>query len=78
MAIVSFALGQKYYPVPYESLKVFSYIALVVILYLIFSRATEGLTHAVKYLSATFFILLFTIFVYIVDGRSLPRLLRGE
>lgn len=78
MAIVSFALGQKYYPVPYESLKVFSYIALVVILYLIFSHATEGLSHAVRYLSATFFILLFSAFVYIIDGKSLPKLLRGE
>lgn len=78
MALVSYLLGQKYYPVPYEALKVTLYIALVVILYVIFAHATEGLTHTVKYFSATVFMLLFTVFVYIVDGRSLPKLLKGE
>ncbi len=78
MALVSYVLGQKYYPVPYEALKVCAYIALVVILYLVFAHATEGLTHIIKYLSATVFMILFTIFVYIVDGKSLPKLLRGN
>ena len=78
MALVSYLLGQRYYPVPYEALKVCAYIALVVILYVIFAHATEGLNHAVKYISATVFMLLFSAFVYIVDGRSLPKLLKGE
>ena len=78
MALVSYLLGQKYYPVPYEALKVCAYIALVVILYVIFAHATEGLNHTIKYISATVFMLLFTAFVYIVDGRSLPKLLKGQ
>ena len=78
MALVSYILGQKYYPVPYEALKVCMYIALVIILYMVFAHATEGLTHTIKYLSATVFMLLFTVFVYIVDGKSLPKLLRGN
>jgi O-antigen/teichoic acid export membrane protein len=77
MALVSYILGQKYYPVPYEALKVSAYILLVVILYTIFAHATDGLSHPVKYLSATVFMLLFSIFVYIIDGKSLPKLLRG-
>ena len=78
MALVSYILGQRYYPVPYEAIKVSAYIVLAVILYVIFAHATDGLTHTVKYLSATFFMLLFGIFVYIADGKNLPKLLRGE
>jgi O-antigen/teichoic acid export membrane protein len=77
MALVSYILGQKYYPVPYESLKVCLYISLVVIVYLIFSYATEGMTHTVKYISATVFMLLFTAFVYLVDGKNLSKMIRG-
>ncbi len=77
MALVSYILGQKYYPVPYETLKVCAYIGLVVILYEIFAHSTEGLTHTVRYLSASIFMLLFVAFVYITDGKRLPKLLKG-
>jgi O-antigen/teichoic acid export membrane protein len=78
MALVSYVLGQRYYHVPYESVKVCMYIALVVILYTIFAHATDGLTHTIKYLCATVFMLLFTVFVYVVDGKSLPKLLKAN
>ena len=77
MALVSFILGQKYYPIPYETLKVCAYIALVVLLYEIFAHSTNSVSNGLKYLTATVFMLLFSAFVYIVDGKSLPKLLRG-
>lgn len=77
MALVSYLLGQHYYRVPYETVKVCCYVALVVALYLIFHQATEGMTAGVKNLTAGAFLLLFTAFVYIVDGRKLPKLLKG-
>jgi len=77
MALVSFILGQKYYPIPYETFKVCAYIALVVLLYEIFAHSTNSVSNGLKYLTATVFMLLFSAFVYIVDGKSLPKLLRG-
>ena len=78
MAFVSFILGQKFYPVPYESLKVCLYVALVVILYEIFAHATSETTSIIKHLMSTGFLILFTLFVFIVDGRALPKLLKGQ
>jgi O-antigen/teichoic acid export membrane protein len=77
MALVSFILGQKYYPIPYETLKVCAYIALVVLLYEIFAHSTNSVSYGLKYLTATVFMLLFSAFVYIVDGKTLPKLLRS-
>ena len=77
MAVVSFFLGQKFYPVPYESLKVCLYVVLVVILYEIFAYATSDATAFMRHATSAAFMLLFAAFVYVVDGRSLPKLLRG-
>jgi O-antigen/teichoic acid export membrane protein len=78
MAAVSFFLGQKYYPIPYESLKVCLYVILVVILYQIFDYATIDATSVMKHMTSLVFMALFAVFVFIVDGRSLPKLLRGQ
>ena len=77
MALVSFILGQRYYPVPYESIKVCAYIALVVLLYEVFAHATNTVSPGLRYLTATVFMLLFTAFVYVVDGKRLPKLIKG-
>ncbi|MCW3128027.1 MAG: polysaccharide biosynthesis protein [Bacteroidetes bacterium] len=78
MALVSFIMGQKYYPVPYESLKVCLYVILVVVLYEIFAHATIDATATMRHITSGTFMLLFAVFVFIVDGRSLPKLLRGQ
>jgi O-antigen/teichoic acid export membrane protein len=78
MALVSFILGQRFYPIPYESMKVCLYVALVVILYEIFAHATSEATSMVRHLTSAVFMLLFAVFVYVVDGRSLPKLLRSR
>jgi O-antigen/teichoic acid export membrane protein len=78
MAAVSFFLGQKYYPIPYESLKVCLYVILVVILYQIFDYATVDATSVMKHMTSLVFMALFAVFVFIVDGRSLPKLLRSK
>jgi len=77
MALASYVLGQKYYPVPYETLKVALYIALVVLLYEIYIHSTVGLTTSVRNICASVFMLLFLGFAYITDGRKLPALLRN-
>ena len=78
MALVSYILGRRFYPVPYESLKVCLYVILVVILYEIFAHATIDATSMMKHITSAAFMLLFAAFVFIVDGRYLPKLLRGE
>ena len=78
MAVVSYILGRRYYPVPYEALKVCLYILLSVILYEIFAHATESVSPVVRHLSALGFMLLFSGFAWVIDGRRLPELLRGE
>ena len=77
MATVSYILGQKYYPVPYESLKVIAYIALVVILYEVFVHSTSELSSISRHISATVFMFLFLAFAYVIDGRRLPTLLKS-
>lgn len=73
MAVVSYILGQRYYPVPYELAKVCSYIAMVVVLYIVFAYSTAALSLVYKYLTATFFLLLFAVYAYIVDARRLMK-----
>jgi O-antigen/teichoic acid export membrane protein len=77
MALASYMLGRRYYPVPYEALKVTAYIILAVVLYEVFAHTTEGAANAVKYLSATVFMVLFSAFVFVMDGRHLPKLVKG-
>ena len=71
MAAVSYGLGQRYYPVPYQLPKVLSYIVLVVVLYLIFDRSTACLSPLNKNLTASVFLLLFAVYAYVVDGRKM-------
>lgn len=77
MALVSYLLGQKYYPVPYQTLKVCVYILLVIVLYTVFTYSVNGQGALVKYSSATVYMLLFLIFVYAIDGRGLARLIKA-
>ena len=75
MMITSYVMGQKHYPVPYARKKLLAYIVLVVLIY--------GLHRGMIYLwdnrwftigSATFLLLLFTIFVSRIERKELQRL----
>jgi len=75
MMIISYLMGQKYYPVPYAKKKLIAYIVLVVLIYL---------THrGLNYLwdnnwynlgTATLLLLLFVLFVGKIERKELKRL----
>lgn len=71
MALLSYILGRKYYPVPYELLKLCFYISLSVVLYAVFNYSAGGLSPLLRHLAAAVFMVLFLLFVFIADGRNL-------
>jgi O-antigen/teichoic acid export membrane protein len=75
MMIVSYVLGQKYYPVPYARKKLISYITLVVLMY----GAHEGLTWLwenrwFNIASATLLFALFSLFVMKIERKELEKM----
>ena len=75
MMIVSYVLGQKYYPVPYARTKLISYLVLVVLIY----GAHWGLVYLwpdrwFNFGSATLLLLLFTLFVGKIERKELVKI----
>jgi O-antigen/teichoic acid export membrane protein len=75
MMIISYVLGQKYYPVPYAKKKLISYLMLVVLIYLLH----RGLLYLYNNIwfsisTATLLLLLFTLFVSKIERKELARL----
>ena len=75
MMIISYMLGQKYYPVPYAKKKLISYLVLVVLIYLIH----RGLLYLYNNIwfsigTATVLLLLFAWFVSRIEKKELQRL----
>lgn len=75
MMIISYAMGQKYYPVPYARKKLIAYIVLVVLMY----ASHCGLTYMwdnrwFNIGSATLLLLLFAAFVSKIERKELERL----
>ena len=75
MAVVSYLLGRRYYPVPYDVLRAGGYVALGVGIYIAHGALTEavGLTSLV---SATLGLMVFFAAVAVIDGRALVRLVK--
>ncbi|HEU5165073.1 MAG TPA: polysaccharide biosynthesis C-terminal domain-containing protein, partial [Chitinophagaceae bacterium] len=75
MMIISYALGQKYYPVPYAKKKLISYLVLVVLIYLV-HRGLLTLYNNIWFSigTATLFLLLFAFFVSRIERKELERL----
>lgn len=75
MMIISYVLGQKYYPVPYAKKKLISYLVLVVLIYLthrgLLMLSTNWLFNIG---SATLLLLLFAVFVSKIERKELERL----
>ena len=70
MALASYLLGRKYYPVPYDVPRVLAYIGLGVAIYFIHNiLAPSG--EILSYVLATVLILVFLLVAYIFDGRKL-------
>ena len=75
MMIVSYKLGQKYYPVPYARKKLIAYIVLVVLLYGIHRGAVYLLNnHWFNLGLATALLLFFTWFVVQIERKELVKI----
>ena len=75
MMIVSYFLGQKYYPIPYNLKRIFTYFLIAGILFII-SLYTSTLTTFVKYVSHTFFIFIFLTSVFMFEKKELSGLFK--
>jgi O-antigen/teichoic acid export membrane protein len=77
MMVISYIWGQKSYPVPYAWKKLLAYIVIVVILYFI-HRGIISVWHstALNYFIATFFLVLFGLFIYRIEKKEFENLLR--
>jgi O-antigen/teichoic acid export membrane protein len=72
MALISYLLGRRYYPVPYDLKRVLGYVLLGVGLYAAARLSSAGLgLPAVA--SGTPWLALFLLIVWLVDGRRLLR-----
>jgi O-antigen/teichoic acid export membrane protein len=75
MMITSYALGQKYYPVPYAKKKLIAYLVLVSLIY----GAHRGLVYLYDNRwfnigTATVLFLLFTVFVIKIEKKELMKI----
>lgn len=75
MMVLSFVVGRKYYPVPYEYGRIAMYIGLAIVLWLIYNGA--GLVgYAQQVITATTLILFYSAFVWAVEKPRKLLLLR--
>jgi len=74
MMIVSYFLGQKYYPVPYDLKRFFIYIALALLLFFADVKLVSMLSDSlwlIKYVYAAAFMGLFLLIVYAIEGGKI-------
>jgi O-antigen/teichoic acid export membrane protein len=76
MMILSYKLGQKYYPVPYPVKKLISYVVLVVLIYLLHVAITTWISESYWFSISTGFVLFgfFTWFVSKIEAKELAKL----
>lgn len=75
MVVLSYFLGQKYYPVPYPLKRIGIYFLIAITLYLI-SIYTNTLQPAVKYSTHTFMVLIFISLIYKFEKIELKGLFK--
>ena len=75
MMIISYSLGQKYYPVPYAKKKLVAYLVITSLLYLA-HRGLLMITHNMWFVisSATLLLLLFTWFIAKIERKEFQRM----
>lgn len=74
MAVVSYLLGQKYYPVEYDLKNIFKYIFVSLLFYFSFTMVnahTDIARQLPPFVLSSVFMLLFLTFVWFEDGRKL-------
>lgn len=75
MMLVSYFLGQKYYPIPYNLKRIGGYFLIASVLY-IFSLFTTTVSPILKYSSHTIFLIIFIGSVYILEKNELIGLFK--
>jgi O-antigen/teichoic acid export membrane protein len=75
MMVISYFLGQKYYPIPYNLKRIFTYFLIAGILFLI-SIITIHISPIVKYLINTVLLIIFLFSVYQLEKNDLKRLFK--
>jgi O-antigen/teichoic acid export membrane protein len=75
MAVASYILGQKYYPVDYDIRKITGYVFLGLLLWIAFKWLTENMLPAMNHLwiVSTLFMAMYLLVVWLLDGRPLLR-----
>lgn len=77
MMVISYIWGQKSYPVPYAWKKLIAYLVIVVILFFIHQGIISiWKSQALNYTIATFFLLLFGLFIYRIEKKEFENLLK--
>jgi O-antigen/teichoic acid export membrane protein len=76
MMLISYKLGQKYYPVPYAVKKLTAYIVLVILIYIVHMGLTRWVSNNLLFSITSGIILMagFTWFVGKIEARELARL----
>lgn len=72
MAVASYVLGRRYYPVPYDLKRIFGYIVLGLALYLVQQRLTTA-GAVPPFVSGTALLALYAGIAYVLDGRRALR-----
>ncbi|HEV3224617.1 MAG TPA: oligosaccharide flippase family protein [Puia sp.] len=77
MMVISYIWGQKSYPVPYAWKKLVAYMIIVVILYFL-HHGIISIWHnkALNYTIATFFLLMFGLFIYRIESKEFDNLFK--
>jgi O-antigen/teichoic acid export membrane protein len=75
MMLISYFLGKKYYPIPYNIKRIGLYFLLAAVVYIL-SKTTQSLTVFVKIFFHTLFIFMFIFSVYMLENRNLIRLFK--
>ena len=75
MTVVSYFLGQKYYPIPYNLKRIGTYFLIAAILYLV-TIFTQSLNSATRYLVHTFLLCAFVFSVFMFEKREISGLFK--
>ena len=75
MALISYALGQKFFKIPYELSKILGYSAISVLLWYV-STLVKWESDILKYVVNTLLMLSFIAFVFLLEQKDLKRYLK--
>ncbi len=75
MAVMSYVLGQKYFNIPYDLIKILSYSVVSVLLWYV-STLVEWNSDWAKYAGNTVLMVCFLLFIYVLERKDLNRFIK--